>query len=68
MSQSYNSIKPNVIDDEMLQKAIEEQWPEDIGRLAKSEGIDLKNVMELQLSFRSEYQNIYMFFNSLTLH
>lgn len=62
MSQSYNSIKPNVIDDEMLQKAVEERWPEDIGKLAKSEGIDFKDVTELQLSFRSEYQNIYIFF------
>eukprot|EP00075_Anas_platyrhynchos_P001514 XP_005017067.2 dynein regulatory complex subunit 3 isoform X1 [Anas platyrhynchos] len=65
MSQSYNSIKPNVIDDEMLQKAVEEQWPEDIGRLAKSEGIDLKNVMELQLSFRNILQidNLWQFEN-----
>uniref|UniRef100_A0A8B9TD18 Dynein regulatory complex subunit 3 n=1 Tax=Anas platyrhynchos TaxID=8839 RepID=A0A8B9TD18_ANAPL len=65
MSQSYNSIKPNVIDDEMLQKAIEEQWPEDIGRLAKSEGVDLKNVTELQLSFRNILQidNLWQFEN-----
>ncbi|KAI6076554.1 Dynein regulatory complex subunit 3 isoform X1 [Aix galericulata] len=65
MSQSYNSIKPNVIDDEMLQKAVEEQWPEDIGRLAKSEGIDLKNVTELQLGFRNILQidNLWQFEN-----
>ncbi|XP_068555715.1 dynein regulatory complex subunit 3 isoform X1 [Anas acuta] len=65
MSQSYNSIKPNVIDDEMLQKAVEEQWPEDIGRLAKSEGVDLKNVMELQLGFRNILQidNLWQFEN-----
>ncbi|KAM9179603.1 dynein regulatory complex subunit 3 [Mergus octosetaceus] len=65
MSQSYNSIKPNVIDDEMLQKAVEEQWPEDIGRLAKSEGIDFKNVMELQLGFRNILQidNLWQFEN-----
>lgn len=65
MSQSYNSIKPNVIDDEMLQKAVEEQWPEDIGRLAKSEGVDLKNVTELQLGFRNILQidNLWQFEN-----
>lgn len=61
MSQSDNSFEPNVIDDEMLQKAVEEQWPEDIRKLAKAEGIDFKEVMELQLSFRSEYQNTYIY-------
>lgn len=64
MSQLYNSIEPNIIDDEMVQKAIEEQCPEDIGKLAKREGINLKDVMELQLGFRSEYQNIYFFSSS----
>ncbi|XP_040430685.1 dynein regulatory complex subunit 3 [Cygnus olor] len=65
MSQSYNSIKPNVIDDEMLQKAVEEQWPEDIGKLTKSEGIDFKDVTELQLSFRNILQidNLWQFEN-----
>ncbi|NXI73917.1 DRC3 protein, partial [Anseranas semipalmata] len=65
MSQSYNSIEPNVIDDEMLQKAIEEQWPEDIGKLAKMEGIDFKDVTELQLSFRNILQidNLWQFEN-----
>lgn len=56
MSQSHNSVEPNVIDDEMIQKAIEEQYPEDIGQLAKKEGTDFKDVTELQLSFRSEYR------------
>ena len=55
MSQLYNSIEPNIIDDEMVQKAVEEQCPEDIGKLAKREGINFKDVTELQLSFRSEY-------------
>ncbi|KAM6077981.1 dynein regulatory complex subunit 3 isoform 1-T1 [Theristicus caerulescens] len=65
MSQLYNSIEPNVIDDEMVQKAIEEQCPEDIGKLAKREGINFKDVMELQLSFRNILQidNLWQFEN-----
>ncbi|XP_071616507.1 dynein regulatory complex subunit 3 [Heliangelus exortis] len=65
MSQSYNSIEPNVIDDEMLQKAIEEQHPEDIRKLAKMEGVDFKDVTELQLSFRNILQigNLWQFEN-----
>uniref|UniRef100_A0A803YJE2 Dynein regulatory complex subunit 3 n=1 Tax=Meleagris gallopavo TaxID=9103 RepID=A0A803YJE2_MELGA len=63
MSQSDNSFEPNVIDDEMLQKAVEEQWPEDIRKLAKAEGINFKDVMELQLSFRNILQidNLWQF-------
>ncbi|XP_072734572.1 dynein regulatory complex subunit 3 [Ciconia boyciana] len=65
MSQLYNSIEPNVIDDEMLQKAVEEQCPEDIGKLAKREGINFKDVTELQLSFRNTLQidNLWQFEN-----
>jgi len=61
MSQLYNNIEPNIIDGEMVQKAIEEQCPEDRAKLVKRESIDFKDVTELQLSFRSEYQNIYFF-------
>ncbi|KAK2533658.1 Lrrc48 [Columba guinea] len=56
MSQSHNSVEPNVIDDEMIQKAIEEQYPEDIGQLAKKEDIlqidnlwQFENLTKLQL-------------------
>lgn len=62
MSQSDNSIKPNVIDDDMIQKAVEEQCPGASGKLARAGGIDFEDVTELQLSFRSEYQNIYFLF------
>uniref|UniRef100_A0A8C3JEA3 Dynein regulatory complex subunit 3 n=1 Tax=Calidris pygmaea TaxID=425635 RepID=A0A8C3JEA3_9CHAR len=56
---------PNVIDDEMVQKAIEEQFPEDIGKIAKREGINFKDVTELQLSFRNILQidNLWQFEN-----
>ncbi|PKU36901.1 leucine-rich repeat-containing protein 48 [Limosa lapponica baueri] len=65
MSDLYNDIEPNVIDDEMVQKAIEEQFPEDIGKLAKREGINFKDVTELQLSFRNILQidNLWQFEN-----
>ncbi|KFW87896.1 Leucine-rich repeat-containing protein 48, partial [Phalacrocorax carbo] len=65
MSQLYDSIEPNVIDDEMVQKAIEEQCPEDIRELAKREGINFKDVKELQLSFRNILQidNLWQFEN-----
>ncbi|KAM6379432.1 dynein regulatory complex subunit 3 [Pluvialis apricaria] len=65
MSQLYDSIEPNVIDDEMVQKAIEEQCPEDIGKLAKREVINFKDVTELQLSFRNILQidNLWQFEN-----
>ncbi|XP_010287129.1 PREDICTED: leucine-rich repeat-containing protein 48 [Phaethon lepturus] len=65
MSQLYNSIEPNIIDDEMVQKAVEEQCPEGIGKLAKQEGINFKDVTELQLSFRNILQidNLWQFEN-----
>ncbi|NXX77469.1 DRC3 protein, partial [Urocolius indicus] len=65
MSELYKSIEPNVIDDEMVQKAIEEQCPEDIEKLVKREGIPLKDVTELQLSFRNILQidNLWQFEN-----
>ncbi|XP_010164028.1 dynein regulatory complex subunit 3 [Antrostomus carolinensis] len=65
MSELYNSIEPNIIDDEMVQKAVEEQWSEDISKLTKSEGINFKDVMELQLSFRNILQidNLWQFEN-----
>ncbi|XP_010197583.1 dynein regulatory complex subunit 3 [Colius striatus] len=65
MSELYKNIEPNVIDDEMVQKAIEEQCPEDIEKLAKREGIPLEDVTELQLSFRNILQidNLWQFEN-----
>ncbi|NXL61689.1 DRC3 protein, partial [Chordeiles acutipennis] len=56
MSQLHNSIEPNVIDDEMLQKAVEEQLPKNIRQLAERERITFKDVTELQLSFRNILQ------------
>lgn len=62
MSQFFSNVEPNIIDDEMVQKAIEEKCPEDLGELARQENVNVKAVTQLQLSFKSEYQNIYIFF------
>lgn len=51
---SYDTNEPAVIDDSMLQTAIEEQGPKDEpGRIAKTEGIEFSRVKELRLDFRS---------------
>ncbi|NWW30024.1 DRC3 protein, partial [Panurus biarmicus] len=56
MSQFVKNIEPNIIDDEMVQKAIEERCPEDLGDLARQENVNAKAVTELQLSFKSILQ------------
>ncbi|XP_053813383.1 dynein regulatory complex subunit 3 [Vidua chalybeata] len=56
MSQFFKNIEPNIIDDEMLQKAIEEKCPEDLGDIAREESINVKVVTELQFSFKNILQ------------
>ncbi|NXR93083.1 DRC3 protein, partial [Hypocryptadius cinnamomeus] len=56
MSQFFNNVEPNIIDDEMLQKAIEEKCPEDLGDIAREECINVKVVTELQFSFKNILQ------------
>ncbi|KAJ7424696.1 dynein regulatory complex subunit 3 isoform X1 [Pitangus sulphuratus] len=56
MSQFYNDVQPNIIDDEMILKAVEKTLPEDLGDLAQGENINFKDVTELQLSFKSILQ------------
>ncbi|NWX54429.1 DRC3 protein, partial [Promerops cafer] len=56
MSQFFNNVEPNIIDDEILQKAIEEKCPEDLGDIAREESMNVKVVTELQLSFKSILQ------------
>ncbi|XP_044289462.1 dynein regulatory complex subunit 3 [Varanus komodoensis] len=66
MSRLYDSIEPNVIDEEMLQRAVEEQGPrEEAGLLAKKEGINFRDVKELQLDFRNilKIDNLWQFVN-----
>ncbi|XP_005523111.1 PREDICTED: leucine-rich repeat-containing protein 48 [Pseudopodoces humilis] len=56
MSQFLSNIEPNIIDDEMVQKAIEERSPDNLGELAREESVKPKAVTQLQLSFKSILQ------------
>lgn len=61
-------MEPSVIDEEMLQKAVEEQGPKDeAGKIAKTEGIDFGDVTSLRLEFKNilEIDNLWSF-TSLT--
>ena len=56
MSRLYDTVEPTVIDEEMLQKAVEEQGPkEEAGRIAKLEGIDFSDVEGVRLDFKSKF-------------
>ena len=62
MSRLYDTVEPSVIDEDMLQKAVEEQGPKDeAGKIAKAEGIDFGDVESLRLEFKSM---IFDFFNT----
>ncbi|XP_062874975.1 dynein regulatory complex subunit 3 [Trichomycterus rosablanca] len=53
MSMIYDTKTPRVIDEEMLQKAVEEQGPQgQAGRIAKEEGIEYDEVHQLRLDYR----------------
>ncbi|XP_071777322.1 dynein regulatory complex subunit 3 [Centroberyx gerrardi] len=53
MSRRYGKVEPSVVDEEMLQKAVEEQGPqEQAGRIAKEEGIRFNEVLQLRLAYR----------------
>lgn len=54
MSRLYDTIEPSVIDDEMLNTAVEEQGPkEEAGKIAKAEGIDFADVGSLRLDYKN---------------
>ena len=54
MSRLYDTVEPSVVDEDMLQKAVEEQGPKDeAGKIAKEEGIDFAEVKALRLDFKS---------------
>ncbi|XP_074648163.1 dynein regulatory complex subunit 3-like [Tubulanus polymorphus] len=66
MSRLYDTVEPSVIDEDMLQKAVEEQGPKDeAGRIAKSEGIDFTDVTSLRLDFKNilKIDNLWCFTN-----
>lgn len=55
MSRLYDSIEPSVIDEALLRQCIEEQGPDgEAGKIAKQEGIEFKEVLELKLSYKSK--------------
>ena len=55
MSRLYDTVEPSVIDEDMLQKSVEEQGPkEEAGKIAKREGIDFGDVLALRLEFKSK--------------
>uniref|UniRef100_A0A4X2KV01 Dynein regulatory complex subunit 3 n=1 Tax=Vombatus ursinus TaxID=29139 RepID=A0A4X2KV01_VOMUR len=54
MIRLYDTIEPNVIDEELLKLAVEEQGPQEAaGQVAKQEGINFKDVRSLQLDFQN---------------
>uniref|UniRef100_A0A8C5WD39 Dynein regulatory complex subunit 3 n=1 Tax=Leptobrachium leishanense TaxID=445787 RepID=A0A8C5WD39_9ANUR len=54
MSGMFGTVEPNVIDDDMLKNAVEEQGPKgEAGRIAKMEGIDFNDVTSLHLDFKN---------------
>ena len=59
MSRLYDTVEPAVVDEDMLQKAVEEQGPkEEAGKIAKDEGIDLADVKSLRLDFKSKLHGL----------
>lgn len=52
---SWQQDEPKVMDEEMLQQAIVEQGPQgQAGKIAKKEGIQYEEVLQLRLDFRSK--------------
>ncbi|XP_028670076.1 dynein regulatory complex subunit 3-like [Erpetoichthys calabaricus] len=66
MSRLYDTIEPNVVSDEMLQQAVQEQGPQgQAGIIAKEEGILFKDVERLRLDYRNilKIENLWQFTN-----
>ncbi|KAM9304877.1 dynein regulatory complex subunit 3 [Gastrophryne carolinensis] len=66
MSGPYDSAEPNVLSDEMLKAAVEEQGPRgEAGRIARAEGIQFKDVTSLHLDFQNilKIDNLWQFHN-----
>ena len=55
MSRLYDTVEPAVIDENLLKFCVEEQGPPgEAGKIAKKEGIDFKDFLELRLDFKSK--------------
>ena len=53
MSNTYKSVEPTVIDEDLLRKAVNEQVPIEIAEVARKEGIDPLEVYSLRLDYKS---------------
>ncbi|XP_014058429.1 dynein regulatory complex subunit 3-like isoform X1 [Salmo salar] len=54
MSRLYDTAEPSLVDEELLQKAVEEQGPQDqAGQIAKEEGIQYDEVCQLRLDYKN---------------
>ncbi|XP_069591750.1 dynein regulatory complex subunit 3, partial [Ranitomeya imitator] len=65
-SAMYDTAEPNVMDEEMLRDAVEEQGPRgEAGRIAKMEGVSFKDVTSLRLDFKNilKVDNLWQFHN-----
>lgn len=55
MSRLYDTAEPSLVDEELLQKAVEEQGPQDqAGQIAKEEGMQYDEVCQLRLDYKSK--------------
>uniref|UniRef100_A0A8C7JA46 Dynein regulatory complex subunit 3 n=1 Tax=Oncorhynchus kisutch TaxID=8019 RepID=A0A8C7JA46_ONCKI len=54
MSRLYDTAEPSLVDEELLQKAVEEQGPQDqAGQIAKEEGMQYDEVSQLRLDYKN---------------
>ena len=62
MSRLYDAAEPGVIDEDLLRQLVVEQGPEkEAGRIARVEGIEFTEVLEIRLDFKSkpcDYHNL----------
>ncbi|KAI4890456.1 hypothetical protein NFI96_025584 [Prochilodus magdalenae] len=71
MNRLYDTAEPSVIDEDMLQKAIEEEGPKDqAGRIAKEEGVEYDEVIQLRLDYRNilKIDHLWKFTSLTKLH
>ena len=55
MSRLYDAAEPGVIDEDLLRQLVVEQGPEkEAGRIARVEGIEFTEVLEIRLDFKSQ--------------
>ena len=65
MSRLYDTVEPTVIDEALLRECVEEQGPKgEAGKIAKKEGIDFEDVLQLRLDYRSMYMYSSMCYHS----